>query len=186
MAGKRGGVPTPTEITEPQWKTLEAMAGDGCTHDEMAAYLGISKRTLYAPHLRERMASVTCVAQAHRQPRTPKVPTCRDCGLTATSARFYTRPLTHCAECWSRRQAARLRRGIDAPHAYTPTQWRRLVNRHAGRCAYCGIKGPLSADHVIPISRGGRGTIGNILPACRPCNSSKSNSLLVEWRARCA
>lgn len=64
MSGKRGGVPTPTEVTDAQWKVLESMAGDGCTHDEMAAYLGISKRTLYAPHLRDKFARLTEMAWA--------------------------------------------------------------------------------------------------------------------------
>lgn len=35
-----------------------------CTHDEMADYLGISKRTFYAPHLRERFERVTRMAAA--------------------------------------------------------------------------------------------------------------------------
>ena len=63
---KRGGDggTAPTEITEAQWKTLGDMARDGCTHDEMAEYLGISKRTFYAQHLRERFQRVTGVAWA--------------------------------------------------------------------------------------------------------------------------
>lgn len=48
-----------TEITEAQWKTLEEMAADMCTHDEMADYLGVTKRTFYAPHLRERFERLT-------------------------------------------------------------------------------------------------------------------------------
>lgn len=63
--------------------------------------------------------------------------------------------------------------------------WRRLVRRFDGRCAYCGIKDrPLTMDHILPISRDGRHTIGNVLPACKSCNSSKRDYLLVEWRAR--
>lgn len=62
--------------------------------------------------------------------------------------------------------------------------WLRLVARHDGRCAYCGDRTELQKDHVVPISRGGRHAIGNILPACRPCNSSKGNRLLVEWGGR--
>ena len=40
----------------------------------------------------------------------------------------------------------------------------------------------LEMDHVIPISRGGRHAIANILPSCPPCNRSKNGSLLSEWR----
>lgn len=60
--------------------------------------------------------------------------------------------------------------------------WDRLVARHQGRCAYCGWAGKLTEDHVVPLSRGGRHTIGNLLPACGSCNSSKGGRFLVEWR----
>ncbi len=55
---------TLTEITPAQWKTLKSMAQDGCTHDEMAAYLGMSKRTFYAPHLRDKFKAITEMAWA--------------------------------------------------------------------------------------------------------------------------
>lgn len=41
-------------------------------------------------------------------------------------------------------------------------------------------------DHVIPVVRGGRHAIGNILPACAACNGSKHAALLVVWRHRVA
>lgn len=63
--------------------------------------------------------------------------------------------------------------------------WMRLVNRYGGRCAYCLTRcGDLHMEHVIPVARGGRDAIGNILPACQSCNQSKSRSLLIEWRVR--
>ncbi|TVL89887.1 hypothetical protein CD790_25470 [Streptomyces sp. SAJ15] len=31
------------------------------------------------------------------------------------------------------------------------------------------------------MSRGGRHAEGNLAPACKPCNSSKSDKLLIEW-----
>jgi 5-methylcytosine-specific restriction endonuclease McrA len=65
----------------------------------------------------------------------------------------------------------------------TARDWRRLCARYDDRCAYCGIAAPLEQDHVVPLIRGGRHSIGNLLPACKPCNSSKRARLLVEWRA---
>ena len=62
------------------------------------------------------------------------------------------------------------------------SEWRAMLNRHRHRCAYCGSGGKLEMDHVIPISRGGRHALANILPACRACNSSKSAKYLSEWR----
>ena len=37
-------------------------------------------------------------------------------------------------------------------------------------------------DHVLPLSRGGTHTEGNIVVSCIGCNSSKKNQLLVVWR----
>lgn len=61
--------------------------------------------------------------------------------------------------------------------------WKRLVRRYDFKCAYCGRK-PRSVhmDHVIPLKLGGRHAIGNVLPACHQCNSSKNARLLAEWR----
>lgn len=58
----------------------------------------------------------------------------------------------------------------------------RLAGRHSGRCAYCVTRPWEHLDHVIPIARGGRHSIGNLLPACQPCNQSKNSRLLAEWR----
>lgn len=56
----------------------------------------------------------------------------------------------------------------------------RLVARYRGLCAYCPE--PWSQwDHVVPLCRGGRHAIGNLLPSCRRCNYSKHHRLLVEW-----
>ncbi len=60
--------------------------------------------------------------------------------------------------------------------------WLRLVNRHQGKCFYCQEVRVMTMDHVIPISRGGRHSIGNIVPACKRCNSSKRARTIMEWR----
>lgn len=60
--------------------------------------------------------------------------------------------------------------------------WLRLVRRYDGRCFYCKADGRMSMDHVIPISRGGRHSIGNLVPACVTCNSSKRNRTITEWK----
>jgi len=48
-------------------------------------------------------------------------------------------------------------------------------------CFYCGSKAN-TVDHVVPLSRGGQHAEGNLVPACRSCNSSKADKLLIEWR----
>lgn len=52
-----------------------------------------------------------------------------------------------------------------------------LQKRDAGLCHYCGQKfspRQLTMDHIVPLARGGTSTPGNVVPACRNCNRSKS------------
>jgi len=64
------------------------------------------------------------------------------------------------------------------------TQW--WKNRVARReCHYCGgsfSPKELTLDHVVPLSRGGKSTRGNCVPACKECNSRKQSLLPVEWQ----
>lgn len=63
--------------------------------------------------------------------------------------------------------------------------WLRLVRRYGGCCAYCGtaVVAP-EMDHVVPLSKGGRHAVGNVLPACSECNRSKNAALLIVWKHR--
>lgn len=49
-------------------------------------------------------------------------------------------------------------------------------------CIYCGSQDSIQIDHVMPISRGGTHSIGNIVPACKTCNPSKGGRTIMEWR----
>jgi 5-methylcytosine-specific restriction endonuclease McrA len=43
-------------------------------------------------------------------------------------------------------------------------------------CAYCGNRIPRknrTLDHVVPLSKGGRHSVSNLVMACRSCNSAK-------------
>ncbi len=55
----------------------------------------------------------------------------------------------------------------------TTTEWRALCEQYDNRCLACGNTGPLTADHIVPLSKGGRHDISNIQPLCRSCNSHK-------------
>ncbi len=80
----------------------------------------------------------------------------------------------------SRRRA---RRVAPADNDLTGGQWEELL-RLWGACAYCGGAGPFQKDCVLPISRGGRYTRLNVVPACRSCNASKCNSEVTGWMRR--
>ncbi len=69
-------------------------------------------------------------------------------------------------------------------HDLTDEQWTALKETWGG-CAYCGVTGkPLQRDCVMPISRGGRYTLDNVVPACRSCNASKINYEVTSWMRR--
>lgn len=69
-------------------------------------------------------------------------------------------------------------------HDLSDEQWAALTAEWRG-CAYCGASDrPLQRDCVQPISRGGRYTLGNVVPACGSCNASKSNDEVTSWLRR--
>lgn len=57
-----------------------------------------------------------------------------------------------------------------------------LLDEFEGRCAYCSRPAE-TWDHIVPVSKGGDTTPGNVVPACRSCNSSKKDRDLDEWMA---
>ncbi len=64
----------------------------------------------------------------------------------------------------------------------TAQQWRLLVREYCGCCAYCTTEPATpTIEHVVPISRGGRTELGNIVPSCGPCNRLKRTKTAEEW-----
>lgn len=64
------------------------------------------------------------------------------------------------------------------------TDWIKMVRRYRHCCAYCGAPDEIHMEHVIPLSRGGRHAIGNVLPACAGCNLNKQADFVSEWKLR--
>src|SRR6476469_7032859 len=78
----------------------------------------------------------------------------------------------------------RKRRMDRVDHDLSDEQWTAIKIAWGG-CAYCGATSvPLQRDCVLPISRGGRYTLDNIVPACRSCNASKCNDEVTGWLRR--
>jgi hypothetical protein len=48
-------------------------------------------------------------------------------------------------------------------------------------CIYCGKKGNLTLEHILPRSRGGPDTADNAVFVCKTCNCSKGDKRLYEW-----
>lgn len=76
------------------------------------------------------------------------------------------------------------------PYNLTNKQWGNILNDFGGKCAYCGMTEEehlkewnerLHQDHFIALDSGGEYTADNIIPACRSCNSRKSNRSFFDW-----
>ncbi|USX53308.1 HNH endonuclease [Lentzea sp. HUAS12] len=66
----------------------------------------------------------------------------------------------------------------------TDAQWD-AIKLAWGGCAYCATpSGSLQKDCVQAISRGGRYTLANVVPACGSCNASKCNAEVTGWLRR--
>ena len=76
------------------------------------------------------------------------------------------------------RRAARMRE--NGVYLVSARDMRRLLS---SPCFACGAQGEITLDHAIPVARGGRHAVGNLLPLCRSCNSAKGTKTWVEFRA---
>ena len=85
------------------------------------------------------------------------------------------------------REYAHLRRArmFGAPgDGVSDKQWNAILLEANGCCAYCGKQvEKLTLDHAIPLSRGGAHDVSNVVPACKPCNTSKHAKTPAEWAA---
>ena len=84
----------------------------------------------------------------------------------------------------ARASRRRARRVAASGSDLTAAEWAVILDAWAA-CAYCGGEGAaLQKDCVLPISRGGRYTLENVVPACRSCNASKCNDEVTSWMRR--
>ncbi len=77
------------------------------------------------------------------------------------------------------------RKILKAQPKISPVTLKRIFESTNGKCSYCGIAAKLTLDHMIPLSKGGLHNAKNLSPVCQPCNSSKRNKTLEEYRAWC-
>lgn len=77
------------------------------------------------------------------------------------------------------RSRVHLRRVNEREFLVLPKELKRLYSQP---CAACGSLENQSIDHIVPVSRGGRHTVGNLQTLCLPCNVKKANRTIMEWR----
>jgi 5-methylcytosine-specific restriction endonuclease McrA len=69
----------------------------------------------------------------------------------------------------------------------SPEEWEAILAYFDNRCAYClrpeNEVGTLAREHMLPLSRGGSNRAENLVPSCKPCNSSKHDKTPMEFLA---
>lgn len=78
------------------------------------------------------------------------------------------------------RQKSHLRRQWITNKRFLITA-KELRNLYDSSCLYCG-KPSEHIDHIVPLSRGGSHSIGNLTGACASCNFSKGAKFITEWK----
>src|SRR6185436_7000990 len=48
-------------------------------------------------------------------------------------------------------------------------------------CVYCGSTEVRRWDHLVAVMVGGETVVGNLVPACQPCDDSKQHRAYAEW-----
>lgn len=81
----------------------------------------------------------------------------------------------------SRRNSQLKRRALKRGNGTLKVTAKDLKRMLAKPCAYCGSPAE-HIDHVVPLSRGGGHSIGNLVGACAPCNLSKGAKFITEWK----
>ena len=69
----------------------------------------------------------------------------------------------------------RLQNYVNVPYRGVELTRLNVFKRDSHLCQYCGSKGDLSLDHVLPRSRGGSSSWKNLVTACKPCNTRKGD-----------
>lgn len=75
------------------------------------------------------------------------------------------------------------RKEREAARALRKSRWWQSVVAEAV-CYYCNTRvgrAETTMDHIVPIAQGGRSVKGNVVLACKPCNSAKRDRTAAEW-----
>lgn len=137
--------------SEGRWLRAEAAIRETEPDYKLEIDLGEWRRRLWLKH------SILCIPEAADYPG----------GTSRETVRRWV-----ARSDWKQRR--RVKRRISARHR------RIVIQRAGGLCAYCAGEVPdqcMAIDHVIPVARGGRSRLGNLVAACWICNQEKGDCI---------
>lgn len=81
---------------------------------------------------------------------------------------------------WARGGKYRRRRQREngGGEGWSKAEFQSLCESYGNKCLACGCGGPLVADHVTPLKRGGKHHLSNIQPLCWKCNTRKGLQII--------
>jgi 5-methylcytosine-specific restriction endonuclease McrA len=112
--------------------------------------------------------------------------TCRACVNRARKARYHQDPQYRAKLLF---QVVTSRVTKKFPNAMTDLTQEQYVNMllEIEACTYCQHPNDgslvFSLDHAVPLARGGRHALDNLVPCCEPCNMAKGARSAEEFRA---
>jgi 5-methylcytosine-specific restriction endonuclease McrA len=101
---------------------------------------------------------------------------CNGCGHTFPAQDLKRGRCSNCRRQRERQRGSAFLRGYDKTHQ----RLRALAIRQHPFCVDCGTTTDLTADHIVPKSRGGLNVLSNYAVRCRRYNSSKHNRMTVK------
>ena len=100
---------------------------------------------------------------------------CLDCGEPS--------PRTRCPAHASAQEARRPSRRVLGRYDTRYEKLRAATLREQPWCSECRVPhtdaNPLTADHIVPLGRGGKNVRSNMQTLCRACNSAKRDRIRV-------
>lgn len=79
------------------------------------------------------------------------------------------------------------REKCDVRYVFKPEEKAEMLKKSGGICVHCGKKlkvnsKDLTAEHIIPLSKGGKNNLDNLIALCKTCNHDKGNDIVwVGW-----
>lgn len=115
---------------------------------------------------------------------------CKKCHIEHCGTRLKENPPKwYDADVWRSRSYAK-KYGVES--TLTPEEWKNIVDNKNFSCYLCGTQLSIEPksenivliEHVIPMSRGGKNSADNVLPACIRCNVAKRDMTIEEFKQR--